>query len=79
MQVEQKHMSLKSAIDLLKDNIIKENVKEVRIEGDKLFILGKEREIGKYNQNTFGELGRAIAVIDLVKNKGIPASLIEIE
>ncbi|MEM4066966.1 MAG: N-6 DNA methylase [Candidatus Micrarchaeaceae archaeon] len=77
MQVE--HMSLKSAIDLLKDNIIKENVKEVRIEGDKLFILGKEREIGKYNQNTFGELGRAIAVIDLVKNKGIPASLIEIE
>ncbi len=72
-------MSLRRAIELLKSEVIKAGIEEVRIEGGKLLILGKEREIAEYNKNTFGELGRALAVIDLIKNKGVPAELIGIE
>ncbi|MEM5873150.1 MAG: N-6 DNA methylase, partial [Candidatus Aenigmatarchaeota archaeon] len=63
----------------LKSFIIESDLKEVKIEGEELFILNKKRDILGYNQPTFGELGRAVAIIDLIKNKKIPAELIDIE
>ncbi|MCW1311590.1 MAG: hypothetical protein QXJ93_01955 [Candidatus Rehaiarchaeum fermentans] len=42
----------------MKSVIIKESVKEVRIDGGELLIAGKERDITKHNKNTLGELGR---------------------
>ncbi|MCM8808370.1 MAG: N-6 DNA methylase [Candidatus Omnitrophica bacterium] len=71
--------SLKKAIDFLKSKIFEANIKEVRIEDKKLLIIDKKRDISEYNINTLGELGRALVVIDLIKNKKIPVKSIDIE
>jgi len=70
-------------IQLLKQAIIKSNCPYVKIENNFLiYELGNgriERDISSYTSSTLGELGRALAVLDLILNKKIPPEKILIE
>jgi len=62
--------NLKDCIDLLKEEIIKANIPEVKITEDKLIYSLKKQtqyDISSYNQQILGELGRAYAIIHLIK------------
>lgn len=71
-------MKLSKAIDKLKQYIQSRKIEEVNLKGGKLYIIGVERDVSGINQTVLGELGRAIAVIDLLE-KGVPAEKIKIE
>jgi len=65
-----KRDDLRNYINLLKEEIIKANVKEVKIENNKLIYSLKrpaQRDISSYNKVVLGELGRAYAIVYLIK------------
>lgn len=74
--------SLKQYIDLLKAEIRHINNEAVKIEnGHLIYSLKKRysRDISSYNQNTFGELGRALAILNLITAHKIPPKSIYLE
>ncbi|MEO0269686.1 MAG: hypothetical protein ABIN73_08115 [candidate division WOR-3 bacterium] len=75
-------IKIKKYIDLLKVEISRLNNKAVRIEDDQLLYSLKKyysRDISFYHQNVFGELGRALAILDLIKEHKIPPKSISLE
>jgi type I restriction enzyme M protein len=75
-------MRIREAINLLKEEIQKFDRNEVRIKDNKLiYSLGNNREfdISSYNQNTLGELGRALATLKMITEFKIPPEKITLE
>jgi len=74
--------SLKQYIDLLKHRIAQLNNESVRIEGNLLhYSLSGDyfRDISSYNQNVLGELGRALAILNLITDFKIFPERIRLE
>jgi len=74
--------SLKQYIDLLKSEIRRVNNEAVKIENNQLFYFLKNkysRDISSYKQNVLGELGRALAILDLIVTHKIPPKSISLE
>ena len=74
--------SLREYIDLLKEEISSRSNPVVRIGNNQLVYVLREkrsRDISTYNVNTLGELGRALAILDLVEKYNVPKDLIFIE
>ena len=61
---------VKNFIDLLKNKIIEANRQEIMIQNNKLIYSLKQQkqyDISSYNQTTLGELGRAYAILEIMK------------
>lgn len=74
--------SLKRYIEILKSEISHYNNKSVRIENNQLLYSLKEkhkRKISSYNQTVLGELGRALAILNLITKHKIPPKSIYLE
>jgi type I restriction-modification system DNA methylase subunit len=64
-------------IDLLKNKIIEANRQEITIQNNKLIYSLKQQrqyDISSYNQTTLGELGRAYAVLEIIKTLDVKPS-----
>jgi hypothetical protein len=80
--IVRKSKALKDSINKLREFIMDSGCLPVNLKGDKLSYNLKHdyiRDISKYNQNVLGELGRAIAVIDLIQNRGVPPQSLLLE
>lgn len=80
--MKRENMKLEQYINLLKKRISELNNSVVKIDNNLLRYSLKEeysRNISSYDQNVLGELGRALAIIDLIKNHKVPPPSIYLE